>query len=119
MTFIQGEYINRLTAEAPLCAILFGLGGISVMTFIQCESINRLLFIYSPCIKVITDIPPKPNSIAHRGASAISLFIDLPCIKVITDIPPNPNITAHRGASAVSLFIDSPWRYICNDLYTR
>jgi hypothetical protein len=42
MTFIQGESINRLTAEAPLCAILFGLGGISVMTFIQGESINRL-----------------------------------------------------------------------------
>lgn len=35
------------------------------------------------------------------------LFIDSPCIKVITDIPPKPNIIAHRGASAVSLSIDS------------
>ena len=42
MTLIQGESINRLTAEAPLCAIIFGLGGISVMTLIQVESINRL-----------------------------------------------------------------------------
>jgi hypothetical protein len=42
VTFIQGESINRLIAEAPLCAILFGLGGISVMTFIQGEYINRL-----------------------------------------------------------------------------
>ena len=30
------------------------------------------LFIDSPCIKVITDIPPKPNIIAHRGASALA-----------------------------------------------
>lgn len=30
------------------------------------------LFIDSPCVKVITDIPPKPKVIGHRGASALA-----------------------------------------------
>ena len=52
MTFIQGESINRLTVEAPLCAILFGLGGISVMTFIQGESINTYCRSSSMCYNI-------------------------------------------------------------------
>lgn len=32
------------------------------------------LFIESPCVKVIKDIPHKPNIIGHRGAPAVSLL---------------------------------------------
>lgn len=35
------------------------------------------LVINSPCVVAITDLPPKPEVIGHRGAPAVSLFSPL------------------------------------------